>query len=57
MDKLDLVIAIGDSVCEGCSIHPDECDCGLESTDCDRIDTALNLLDEFLKGGDDVQIL
>ena len=45
MDKIDLLIIIGNEVCEGCGPHRD---CGEEITECFRIGSALKSLDEFM---------
>ena len=47
MDKIEIVQAIGNLVCEGCG--PDA-DCGIDPTKCDRIDEALGIL---MEGEDD----
>ena len=46
MDKMELVIKIGNEVCEGCGPNRD---CGLELKDCDRISNAIKSVDEFLE--------
>jgi len=46
MDKIELVQKIGDIVCEGCG--PDA-DCGLDPSECDRIEDAITLLDAYLE--------
>ena len=45
MDKIELVQKIGEEVCEDCG--PDS-DCGIIPSDCDRIKSSLELLDEYL---------
>ena len=47
MDKIELVRKIGYEVCENCWENKD---CGIETEDCDRIRSALNLIDEYLRG-------
>jgi len=45
MTKIELVQRIGDDICEGCGPDPD---CGIEISECDRIDNAITILDEFI---------
>lgn len=45
MIKIELVLAIGDEVCEGCG--PDA-DCG-EYPDCFRLENAVAAVEEFIK--------
>ena len=44
-DKLELVIKIGNEICEDCGPNRD---CELAIDDCSRIDNAIDLLDEYL---------
>jgi len=44
MDTIKIVCQIGNEICEGCG--PDR-DCGLEYQDCDRIDSALEILEKY----------
>ena len=46
MDKLELIRLIGNEVCEGCG--PDE-DCGFDEHDCQRLNTAIMYLDEYVE--------
>ena len=44
MSKLELLIKIGNEICEGCG--PDR-DCELEYDECSRINNALDILAEY----------
>lgn len=46
MDKLELIRLIGNEVCEGCG--PDS-DCGFDEHDCERLNTAIMYLDEYVE--------
>ena len=46
MDKIELVIKIGNEICEGCG--PDR-DCDLEFDECSRIQNAIEFVNNFLK--------
>ncbi len=48
MPELEVVCRIGNEICEGCG--PDR-DCGLEYNECDRIDSALDILAKFIAHG------
>ena len=45
-DKIDLVVKIGNNVCEDCGEYRD---CGEEIDECSRIANALDKLDIYLK--------
>ena len=45
MDKIDLVQKIGNEVCDNCGPSRD---CGLDYAECERIDNAIILVDEYL---------
>lgn len=47
MDAVELVQRIGDDVCEGCGPDPD---CGIIPEECERIDNAMAILEEYLEG-------
>jgi len=46
MTDIEFVQEIGNEICEGCG--PDA-DCGEAPAECDRIATAIGLLDDFIK--------
>lgn len=45
MNVIELVQAIGDEVCEGCS---DDADCGENPEGCDRIKSAVAMVDSYI---------
>ena len=47
MDKLELLQAIGDAVCEGCA--EEDCDCGVDPLECPRLRRAEIILDEWIE--------
>jgi len=46
MNATELVQRIGDDVCEGCGPDPD---CGIDPEECERIDCAIAVLEEYLE--------
>ena len=46
MDKLRLIQAIGSWICEDCGPHSD---CGINPSECDRVEGALSLLDKYME--------
>lgn len=45
MNKIELVLKIGNDICEGCRPNAD---CGIELSECDRIINAITILDDYI---------
>ena len=45
MNKIELVQRIGDDICEGCGPNAD---CDVEPSECERICSAIAILDEYV---------
>lgn len=47
MTKIELVQRIGNDICENCDDMTN--DCGIALDECDRIDNAIAILDEYIE--------
>ena len=45
MNDQELVIAIGNEICEGCGPNAD---CGISPADCSRVASALGMLEDYM---------